>query len=364
MNRRIRFTALSALCVFILGGCGPMAVTSDLVKMYPMTSMINDVKVYEGEKSPANYDHLGTVAVYDKGMTRVTSYETTLDMAKRAVCEAGGNAIYISRHEWPNSLVSANHQIVGQILYDTGSKAGTNDGPAKALPVKKEIADYTTDIYTIRNRAEIINGNNIYASVGYGRLLSGIDLGDDIEVTNGSLLNGLSYNFGFEHIFPDGRWGIGIFNSNYTSAVSADMSVKTSIIDSVKTTNTTFKYDGKYRINLHAAGPSVSYSHSAGRVFTSLRLGLGLAWQTETFAFSDLIYGPSIDAESGVMQGTTYFGGAVNLSGEIVYRVSSVVSIGATLGFSEYMMVYSDDTTYNLGTAPTLSICPTIRISL
>lgn len=366
MKRLSIISAFSAVLCSLLSSCGNMQVATDVIKMYPMTCYIPDVKVYEGSKSPENYEHLGTVAVYDQGMTRVTSYEATLDMAKRAVCETGGNALYIARHEIPNSLVSVNHQIIGQILLEKDGKSDVKQSPAGDLPVKKELPDYVGERYRIPDGPQVVNGNNIYFNGGYGRLFNKIE-GEEVEPEQGSIQNGFAYNFGYEHILPDGHWGIGAFCSNYTSAMDAKRKMELLVqLDSTSTERTKVyrKFAGKERIGLHAFGPSVSYSNTNDHLFLSARAGLGIAWMSESFAFRDLVYGAGIDTDSGIMKLPYSYGAALQLSGEIGYRINSLFTIGVTLGASEYGIVFTDANTKQFGIASTAFICPTFRITL
>jgi len=365
MKRHSILIAFSAAVCALLSSCSTMKVATDVLKLYPMTCLIDEVAVYEGEKSPANYEHLGTVAVYDQGMTRVTPYETTLDMAKRAVCETGGNAIYISRHEFPNSLVSTNHQIIGQILFDTGGKKASNQGPASGITVKKELSEYVADQYKVPDGPSVVNGNNIYFQVGYGRLATQLDLGD-MTVERGSLNNGLSYSLGYEHILPDGKFGLGVFCSNYVSTVDSKRKMEVNVIDSttIPPQRVYRNFNGKEKIGLHLAGPSVSYSKTNNLLFLSARAGLGFAWQSESFAFSELVSGAGIDSESGVMTMPVYCGAGLQLSGEIGYRLTNLITLSLTAAATEYGLVYTSDTSEQFCWATIFSLCPTLRISL
>lgn len=365
MKRHSIFFALSAAFCALLSGCGNMQVATDVIKMYPMTCLIDQVKVYDGDKSPANYEHLGTVAVFDQGMARVTPFETTLDMAKRAVCETGGNALYIARHELPNSLVSTNHQIIGQILLESKEPSDVQSAPAKNLPLKKELPDYVASRYNIPDGPNVINGYNIYFSGGYGRLLTKAGVLDEsITINMGSVENGFEYEFGFEHIMPDGHWGVGAFCSNFVSTFDGAKQKKVSVKDSALSYTTERKFDGKFMASLHMVGPAVSYSKTDEHLFLSARAGLGLAWQTESFAYSEVVYGTGIDSESGVEKGPVYHGASLQLSGEIGYRLSSIITVGATLGASGYFMIYDTETTKSLSVIPLISLCPTIRFTL
>ena len=364
---KIHFTLFAVLAAFcsIICSCGTMSVATDVSKMYPMTCYISQVKVYEGDKSPASYEHLGTVAVYDQGMSRQTPYETVLDMAKRAVCETGGNALYIARHELPNSLVSANHQLIGQILLEKKDSTAAPSVPARDLPVKKELPDYVSDRYHISGAPQIINGNNLYLNIGYGRLLSTASIVEDsMDILHGSIQNGFSYNFGYEHILPDGDWGFGLFSSNFSTSITAAKEFDVIMKDSTMTIKTNRKFEGKYVVNLHMFGPSVSYSRTDEHLFLSARAGLGFAWQSESFAFSNVVYGAGIDSESGVLKGRVYHGAGLNLSGEIGYRINNLFTLGATLNASEYMMFYDTESTRSLGFLSLVAICPTLRLTL
>lgn len=357
-------TALAVICA-ISSSCGSIQVATDVIKMYPMTCFVYQVKVYEGNESPANYEHLGTVAVYDPGMSRVTPYETTMDLAKRAVCEAGGNALYISRYEAPNSLVSTNHQLIGQILLDTGDKKASNEGPAGSIAVNKELKDYVESRYVVSDGQQVINGNNFYAGIGFGHMFAETELMEDsAKVTDGSVRNGLSYILGYEHIFPDGRWGIGAFCSCYTSSVKADIKANVTIKDAEININTTRYFEGRYRVNLHLAGPSISYSKTNDHLYCNAHAGLGCAWQTESFAFSSIVYGAGIDSEKGVMKGNVYHGFGFMLGGEVGYRVNNLFTFGVALNATEYAIIYDSVSTLSLNFLPVISICPTLRLTL
>lgn len=364
MKRHSVFYAVLAASCALFSSCASMQVATDVIKLYPMTCMIDQVKVYEGDKGPANYEHLGTVAVYDQGATRVTPFETTLELAKRAVCESGGNALYLSRHEAPNSLVSANHQIIAQMLLDTGDKTASNEGPASGIKVTKELSDYAEDQYRVAGGESVISGDNIYVSVGYGRLLTRFADGE-VTVTRGSIQNGVSYTFGYEHIFRDGKWGFGAFCSNFTSSVDAKRETEVYVVDSTSIipSRVRRKFDGKETIGLHLAGPSASYSFTDNHLFLSARAGLGLAWQSESFAFSQLVSGKGIDTESGVMNLPASFGFGFQLTGELGYRVTKVMTIGATIGATECGIIYSDTNTRQLSWATFATIAPVLRLT-
>ena len=136
MKRSIIFLVVAAALVVAISGCNAphrvaaLRVATELVKEYPVTASPSEVTVKQlGVAGPADYEYLGNLLVYDPGDAVVVPLDSALNVARRAVSEAGGNYLYVMRLEAPGSLVRANYEIAGKILLAKGDKVLTSASP-------------------------------------------------------------------------------------------------------------------------------------------------------------------------------------------------------------------------------------------
>lgn len=102
-------------CMLLSGACSPK-VSTKLTKTYPEIDYRQDIVVLDIQTEvPSDAEVLGTVKVGDSGFSTKGDWTTVLEKAKLEVRKAGGNALKITRHQFPD-MASTIHRLSGQIL--------------------------------------------------------------------------------------------------------------------------------------------------------------------------------------------------------------------------------------------------------
>jgi len=97
-----------------LNSCSPRISTS-LSKNYAGLDKTQEVKVIDlSDDVPVHSELLGEVKVGDSGFTSHCDYETVLEAARQEARKAGGNALKIVKHQYPDVLSSC-HRITASI---------------------------------------------------------------------------------------------------------------------------------------------------------------------------------------------------------------------------------------------------------
>jgi len=99
----------------MLSSCSPKVVTN-IVKTYPPTNP-NKVAVYEAYDSVQTAaEQLGTLKVIDGGLTIDCGLDRMLNIAREETAKAGGNALKLTDHRFPDIFGSSCHRLYGVIL--------------------------------------------------------------------------------------------------------------------------------------------------------------------------------------------------------------------------------------------------------
>ena len=110
---------LSGICaVLLLAGCNAK-VSTQITKTYPETDIKQEIKVVKANDIiPDNTEVIGIVEVGDNGLTGNSkcTYEAVIEKAKEEARKAGGNAIKITQHKYPDRI-STCHRITADILH-------------------------------------------------------------------------------------------------------------------------------------------------------------------------------------------------------------------------------------------------------
>lgn len=334
MKRSIIFLAVAAVLTLALSGCAAshrtasLRVATELVKEYPVTAAPSEVTVKQlGAAGPADYEYLGKLLIYDPGDAVVVPLDSALNVARRAVSEAGGNYLYVMRMEAPGSLVRANYEIAGKILLAKGDKALTSASPLYD-PMVEPKKQYNYMLTRDRSKFE---GNSFYAEFGYGRIVNPMRIPVDTELKYGSPRNGWQWKAGYEYLFPGTPWGLGASTAHFGSRYFV----------LVKGSDVTKNEEGTVDMRLHQFGPSASWNRMVMKNWhLSMRLGLGYGWELKTYIPD------SVENPYGVYD--SLYGLGQNFDAELSYRISKVISAGITLGEMFYY-VFGNDPQTNQG---------------
>lgn len=311
--------ASAALCCMILASCTTMRVATNVLKQYPVTAATEEVIVYEnGAAAPAEAEVLGEVTVYDDRMAKTEPWDTTLFRAKEAVSEVGGNALYIMEHIYPSFNGSSNHQLYGKMLFAPAGSVAVTDNPFtetyNQYVAQKEAAEQMR-----------LHGSSIYATVGYGRLLSAYEFGD-VQVVGGDIKNGIEAEAGYEYIFKSGL-GLGVMGSMFMSG--ADVRPDPF-------------YYGHMSLNIKSIMGTVSYLLSSDKWTMGTYFGFGYMVATNKYTSLETS-GPSVSEDD---KGPGY-----NLALDFSYRFSPKTSLGAKIGTKKFTFrVPGDENLYGYNT--------------
>ena len=351
MKRSIIFLATAAVLTLALSGCAashrvaPLTVVTELTKTYPVTASPDEVVVKQlGVAGPADYEYLGKLLIYDPGNAIVVPLDSAMNVARRAVSEAGGNYLYVMRMEAPGSLVRANYEIAGKILLAKGDDILTT---ASTLyePMVEPKKQYNYMLTRDRSKLE---GNSFYAEFGYGRIINPMRIPVDTELKYGSPRNGWQWKAGYEYLFPGTPWGLGANMSHFGSRYFV----------SVKGSNEANTEEGTIDMRLHQLGPTASWNKMLIKNWhLSMRLGLGYGWEMKTYIPD------SVDNPYGVYD--SLYGIGQSFDAEFSYRFSRIISAGITLGELFYY-VWGYDPTTNLGYSENymlLTVGPILRFT-
>ncbi len=100
--------------LLLLSSCSPR-ISSSISKNYPPLRTNDKVTVIELEnQAPAESELLGKVNIGDTGSTTDCNYSKVLEEAKQEARKAGGNAIKITKHDYPNGMSNC-HRITAAI---------------------------------------------------------------------------------------------------------------------------------------------------------------------------------------------------------------------------------------------------------
>ena len=109
-------TIFVSMCgaILLLSSCSPR-ISSSISKNYPTLLSTEEVKVYElKDKAPEHAELLGEVNIGDTGFSTKCDYATVIEAARQEVRKAGGNALKITQHLFPD-FASSCHRIKASI---------------------------------------------------------------------------------------------------------------------------------------------------------------------------------------------------------------------------------------------------------
>lgn len=135
-RRTITACASATLLLATLFSCSPKVVTSVTNTSY--TNPTSEVRVYdEGAIVPNTAQVIGTVRVGEGGLTptKRCRYPIVLDLAKQETAKAGGNALFVRSHQYPD-IKSSCHRITCDMLHLTD----TIVDPTRPNPLMEEAA--------------------------------------------------------------------------------------------------------------------------------------------------------------------------------------------------------------------------------
>ncbi|MBO4768632.1 MAG: hypothetical protein J5495_03755, partial [Bacteroidales bacterium] len=308
-------------------------------KTYPVTAAPDEVVVKQlGVAGPADYEYLGKLLIYDPGNAIVVPLDSAMNVARRAVSEAGGNYLYVMRLEAPGSIVRANYEIAGKILLAKGDDILTSASPLYE-PMVEPRKTYNYMLARDLSRPE---GNSVYAEAGFGYILNPIELSSLWTVKYGSISSGFQWKAGYEYVLPGTPWGFGGYTSNFQSRFFVDLNGE----------------EGTYDLRQHQIGPSASWSKTVMKNwYLALRLGLGYAWEIDRF-IPDSVDNPYYGVYDNL------YGLGQNFDAELSYRFARRFSLGVSLGeMFSYVWGYDRDSGRRYDTEfVVLTLGPTFKI--
>lgn len=160
----IKRNLLIIIVLAILSSCNPIIHTS-LLKSYPPIDYKQEIVIIGlNQPEPANSEILGQVQTKDSGFSINCGYDVVINKAKEEVRKAGGNALKIIEHKYPNPLGSSCHRITVKIL---------KIEDIENYQILQEAEQETLDVdYAILN---------VYRYSGIGSMISyNLNLGDSI----------------------------------------------------------------------------------------------------------------------------------------------------------------------------------------
>lgn len=279
MKKQIIF--ISGLLAVLMTACSPKVVT-DIAVSYPAIP-VDSVEVFEEDDYVvATGEYLGTVAVYDRGMTSKCKYDYVVQLAKERTAAIGGNALQLTRHLTP-SFQSTCHQIQANMLrlseFDINAPllevpdadslrrfpserfaAGVSNWQLDTLPEHQPFRDaFIIGAGPMWNRSKIETGNGTYENK-----------------------SGYSIAATYRHLWLKGRSGLGFgLHGQYT--------------------NTSFGgYTRTARMETFFIGPTLEMSYLTTQFWSwDLGYGLGYTRYSETGTTTENAFGSLMHVGAG-----------------------------------------------------------------
>lgn len=331
MSYKSRVLTASMMLV-LLSGCGvtnpntAQRVVTDISKVYPVCVTPDSVRVIQsGNPIPSNYIIIGNLRVYNHGSTVQIPLESTLETAKKAASNAGGNTLFISKLESPARLSIQNYDLTGQILLDTG------ENPVDVVVPLTENLDVPIPRFGHESKP-----CHLWASIGYGRVVSGLEMSEDLQIVNGDIRNGLIWKVGLDYVFPGDGWGVGIYYSDFASSFDY----------MYRDNNIIFNFDSRL------IGASVIYDYHAGRFLFTQRVGCGYTWIWEKVS----------SAENGLLESLSDFlpGLGIGFGTGISYSFTDAVFFGLNVNYD--ISLFNLYSSIDSNKIHTLSFAPVLKI--
>ncbi len=308
MKRILLALAVGALSV----SCSTMKVSTNVLKQYPVSVGPQDVKVYEnGDPVPVEAEVLGELTVYDDGFAKREPYDTTLFRAKRAVSEVGGNGLYIMEHIQPSAMTGTNHQLYGKMLFSPEGAVAVADNP-----LNDAFNSYAAQRQAVDDM--IVKGHNIYATAGYGHLISEYDTGD-VAITGGDISNGLEAEIGYEYVLKGGL-GVGVLGSMFASSAQVRPEPM---------------YPGTLSLGIKSLLATISFVESSDKLIFAGYFGFGYMIATNRLHYNTADISMSYDDK----------GPGLALALDLSYRFTNKTSLGVRAGTKKFTYTIPGDST-------------------
>jgi hypothetical protein len=195
----------AAFAVFLfLCSCGPMRVTTSVVKQYPVLEQDEPVEVYfSNQDIPTDSEALGLVKAFDSGMTLKCDSLTTVEHLKTEARKIGGNAVAVTEYIKPSFRRSSCHQMAGTIIrvhnFDSVFLEETLEQRASYIPEQKR---------TLPHWRATLDGGYAWRTAQLPR--------DNTRDFFQSMHKGLSFQGDIQYYFKDNQ-GVGLTYSAFTS---------------------------------------------------------------------------------------------------------------------------------------------------
>lgn len=303
---KVRTTSL-LLFIALLSGCntGGYLVRARMSDKYPVVAPPEMVRLYtDGEAAPDSSKVLGEMwTVYEPDAPKIT-YDSTLNLIRRAVSASGGNGFYMLEHRKPNHLDAMNHYVDGVVLLteDTTIYNRTNN------PFSTWYTEHNAEL-----KRERVSPHYLHIDAGLSILENEQPMISETEqVNSGTLKRGVGWNAAYNYLVPYSLYGFGVvYSGHLANATIADRNGATKPSYSVCNT-------------IHSVIPTISMYGCSERSLLVASFGLGCMWNIVDWDYTEAQNKRSVEADL-----TLY------VSAEYEYRITQNVGISGRLYLNE-----------------------------